>query len=675
MRYTKYSVSTLKLQDDLLFFSLSKARPTSFDHLLNITWEEIDVDPTEFEGFNQRVERALRKRFAERDHFPSEENWDGLRAIIQTIKAMAAETAQTSYFVSPLPTGMGKTTAIAVAVGELIRLGEKTGIMILVDRLEQIDALIAEIGLKPHQYAVRTADKNKDLNSKGVGEDTGDDNYRNDRAQVLFTTQQRLYALASKGLGLKNMRQFDYRGKPRQVKIWDEAILPALPRTVSADDIKHLLRPLRTHGFISQRDALNALATRMEESVGNCIPTMPDIDFSAVKPFLSADQVVIVEGLERMAEGKALIRHDPFDHTVALYYDELLPPDFAPLLILDASGRLRKSYELWSHGRGNLEFLSGGRKAYHNLTIRHWNRGAGKITQRRLKDRLEIAQGVAEVAATTTEPEVLIIHQPTQTNAPATDMEHVIGETVKRRMEVEGRVPPKLHFLAWGWHTGINKFRDVKHVIVVGLNQYSKPQQEAAFRAAHGKSLATVYSDADIDAFHAGEVAHHLFQAVGRGALRKVHGDDCPKGCQLDVIFAECKPIDRDLLRATFPDAKIDPWWPLGETLIPTEQRLVDELERIAPDRVGGLPGWVKQRQLAEAVGIDARNIIEALNRPRVVQELARRGIKLVRKRGDRRGIAAIRFAEPLRGDDPLIAVDDPILRRVRRNRRRNHGG
>ena len=36
-------------------------------------------------------------------------------------------------------------------------------------------------------------------------------------------------------------------------------------------------------------------------------------------------------------------------------YRESLPSEFAPLLVLDASGSLRQTYEFWEKGRGNLE--------------------------------------------------------------------------------------------------------------------------------------------------------------------------------------------------------------------------------------------------------------------------------------------------------------------------------
>src|SRR4029079_4026997 len=50
-------------------------------------------------------------------------------------------------------------------------------------------------------------------------------------------------------------------------------------------------------------------------------------------------------------------------------YREVLPSEFAPLLVLDANGEQRTTYRLWEEERGNLQFLPSPTKTYGNLTI------------------------------------------------------------------------------------------------------------------------------------------------------------------------------------------------------------------------------------------------------------------------------------------------------------------
>jgi hypothetical protein len=63
---------------------------------------------------------------------------------------------------------------------------------------------------------------------------------------------------------------------------------------------------------------------------------------------------------------------DDFSGVTTITYRESLPREFAPLLVLDASGSLRLTYELWEKGRGNLVALFSPGKTYTNLTIHHW---------------------------------------------------------------------------------------------------------------------------------------------------------------------------------------------------------------------------------------------------------------------------------------------------------------
>jgi hypothetical protein len=97
--------------------------------------------------------------------------------------------------------------------------------------------------LRKDQFAVRTGVGNVELNSLG----------RNDHAnaQVLFTTQQKLPHLLQYQKNFAEMPLFRYRSKPRQVRIWDEAILPAEPLTFTIPQVEEIVSRLAAQ--ISQR--------------------------------------------------------------------------------------------------------------------------------------------------------------------------------------------------------------------------------------------------------------------------------------------------------------------------------------------------------------------------------------------------------------------------------------
>jgi hypothetical protein len=57
---------------------------------------------------------------------------------------------------------------------------------------------------------------------------------------------------------------------------------------------------------------------------------------------------------------------------------EALPSDFAPAIILDASGRVRSTYCLWQRAGGPLRHLPSATKDYSNLRVHVWERAVGK---------------------------------------------------------------------------------------------------------------------------------------------------------------------------------------------------------------------------------------------------------------------------------------------------------
>jgi hypothetical protein len=61
------------------------------------------------------------------------------------------------------------------------------------------------------------------------------------------------------------------------------------------------------------------------------------------------------------------------------YTNTTLPEDLKPLLVLDASGRVRRAYQSWANGnRKDIVSITASSKNYANLTIHHWQRGGGK---------------------------------------------------------------------------------------------------------------------------------------------------------------------------------------------------------------------------------------------------------------------------------------------------------
>lgn len=310
-----------------------------------------------------------------------------------------------------------------------------------------------------------------------------------------------------------------------------------------------------------------------------------------------------------------------------------LPKDLTPMLILDASGELRKTYAFWEKYRKDLgeslKFLRSPTKTYRGLTIHHWNKGAGKSANNDWKKAPEIAEGV--VKAINTEipvgEEVLVIHhkQGRVKGKPGPDMVKLIRE---------GGLNPnaKVHFLNWGKHTATNDYAHIRHVILAGILQYNDAQNEAIGRGAKRSKTEDEFLEGDLHSVRVGEIAHNIFQAACRGQVRKSDNGDCPEGCHLWIVF----PNDRKRgfspngLARVFPRAPIVDWEPLGKQLTGKAKETFEFVQSVFV----GPTAELKASDVMEHAGMQKANFYKLVDREDLKAALEAEGIELVRPKG-----------------------------------------
>src|SRR5262249_26043678 len=106
--------------------------------------------------------------------------------------------------------------------------------------------------------------------------------------------------------------------------------------------------------------------------------------------------------------GKSVVVRKDGNHKTVIDYENSLPSDLKPVLVLDASARIRRMYHHWSNGRGDLTWLMEAPKQYHNLTAHIWPRGGGHQTI--TDDAKVIVEGVAKTIETKPNEEWLVVH-------------------------------------------------------------------------------------------------------------------------------------------------------------------------------------------------------------------------------------------------------------------------
>jgi hypothetical protein len=214
---------------------------------------------------------SLKTFFDARGHRPSEDMWTALAELAFVLEAMAEGRCPPQLFLSSLDPGVGKTQTVTHFIRALTSSIDHldTGVLICVARLKEIQRFVDEMDLSPTEFAVLTSDK--ELNKLGIG------SARSNKARVLFTSQQMIESRGD-GRHFTEMRDFQYFGRPRQVRIWDESYLPGRAVTLNRDGLAALLQPIRT-AHASLANAIQAAYDAIGKVEAGDLYPVPDFAF------------------------------------------------------------------------------------------------------------------------------------------------------------------------------------------------------------------------------------------------------------------------------------------------------------------------------------------------------------------------------------------------------------
>ncbi len=208
-------------------------------------------------------------------------------------------------------------------------------------------------------------------------------------------------------------------------------------------------------------------------------------------------------------------------------------------------------------------------KKFNGLTIYLWAKGSGRDGRREKKN--DIAGAFSNAVAHLPEAdEILACVHKVKNKKQDPDFEKEIGERCKARSN--------LHFITYGNHTATNAYGHCKHVMLVGILNYSIAQNEAIGRGARAMKTEDEFSEADYRAVRLGEIGHNIYQAACRGMVRKSEGDHCPKGTTLWVMCPTTghSGFPRSEFERLFPGATIVDWEPFPKKVTGRLKQLID---------------------------------------------------------------------------------------------------
>ncbi len=458
--------------------------------------------------------------------------------------------------------GSGKTSSVCSFLQSWKASGFKpdNGALIVLATHKEILSCIQASGLDPADYGVLIA-KDKALPEMG--------NPDIDGTPVLFTTQEKLRHLCS-GRSFAEVALLHYAGRPRQLRVWDEAFLPSVPTILRKDSLLQPLEKLRPLApeTASLVDALgdSLSADRAGELVQ--VPAEAAIAQGVLKSTLGAHEAERWAPLKDLAGTAALIVNDGGNGVSLVGAGRSIPADFAPALILDASGRVRETYKALE-AQGIIQPLPVEPKSYSRLTVHHWHRAASRSTLKDEGARAEVLEAARAVIDAHPEEDWLVIHPKGRDE-----------DNIFRELSTKATRPDRLSSVHWGAHHGTNDFRHIRKVMVLGLWHRPRPYYQA-LQIAAGVPLSDIADCEALDTFIAGEHRHDLLQGVCRASVRQWGTDGTCGACEVYLIGRLGSGVEsgRELLLETFPGAEICSWVPeVARKLSPSHrlQRLLE---------------------------------------------------------------------------------------------------
>lgn len=509
-----------------------------------------------------------------------------------------------SFYLSAIDTGLGKSLCIKSFIKSIIISGSiyDAGILICLQTKAEIKSFIEDCSLNREHFSVLVY--NDALNDDGRGE------IGREEAPVLFTTHKMVRSRS--GMSFAGAKDFYYRGKPRNLRIWDESLLPADPISFSIDALASVAAVLRTYeeqfvggldsflknvGWRKEGDAimvpdkLGKWATGILSGSGRGIEKLNDRQVNVLEQFGQCAGRELTLSISAKT-GKSLS---------GVVSD--LPADLAPAIIFDASGRLKATYDLWERRRGNLVRLPPAVNDYSNVAINLWKTKAGKDALEDTDVGRAIFRQIAKVIEAKADERWLIV-----SFKPNDDLDVLaaINECLSE--------PVALEYVHWGRHCAINDYADIKNIIIIGSWLYPQGTYKALYQAATGEPAGDDNKEA-VSRIRSSEFQANFLQAFMRGhGRRSINGK---AGECTAYVVASKSPNPTPLIAAALPGCIINEWSPIPVGLSGQAKAIADHL---LAQRAAGVRS-IGKNTVGKSLGIGPKQRLTSLFRSYMFQQ------------------------------------------------------
>lgn len=507
------------------------------------------------------------------------------KSLFDSFEASLNGELEYKYYLSSLDPGSGKTQAISCFLKAWKSNGflPEGSVLVGVKTKDEIKGLVNRLGLDDADFACFTRDD--EINALGLGWE------RRHEARILITTQQMILSRTG-DRSFSAASDFHFHGRPRSLRIWDESLVLAEPVMLSWGSLAALVEPLKRHHREFSQSMERFLSELPDEE--NSLVTLPS-EFGQFAAQALKDRRSLGDAYEvtlkaiRGVAGRSfwLVAESGQSGRALVGASKPLPADFAPVIITDASGRVRGTYNIWESA-GGLIRLPTSAHDYGNVRIHLWATSVGKDVLRDDQASRRIYCEVAKVMEAKKGERWLVIS-------------HKHSDDLNVEKDLRATVAPDVPFeyLWWGRHHGTNDYKDVKNIVVIGSGFYADVAYKALALAAPGKPVG----ECDVEALpnlKGSEFQHNILQAVMRGNARNSR-DGIAGECDVYIVASKA-PEPAALIKEAFPGCVLERWGAPEEGLSRHGKALMFVLKEHFTNP-GAKP--LSKKAVREAIGID----------------------------------------------------------------------
>jgi hypothetical protein len=508
----------------------------------------------------------------------------------------------------PLPTGMGKTQSIVAWCAALHERGYRdVSVAVSAGKVEALAQLKRDFianGVPPESIGLIHSFKHDaaltgELPPGYASEPSTADN---DDRPIMLVTHSRIHR--------GNLTQFnEYKGKRRNLLIWDESLLVSNSRYISHIDIKQALgyrtpkvgeNSEAVRYFTQAVETIEAELLRQKAGLDPEVIHLPALTPSTIDLISTQIGTGTIEGVLReflsMSQEPLRVAYTQQEGGL-ITYDITLPRELESIAILDASYPIRalekmdKSIQLGGKFSSNM-------KRYDNVTVHHLRSSSGRESMtkdfNKKKEDRRVSAEVCDLIAGIPKDEGIIVFTFKKPEGViglrrTIDFKDLLmGDLKASGVDVEADLPEgkRLVMLTWGQETSLSMYSYCKHVVFAGVLHRSHLDLASAMVGQVDNILHKI-TPPSIKEVMTSEIAHSLYQALSRGACRKIEGNQAHK---MDAWLIHGNDEVRPLLEQVMPGMMWLPW--KGKYLISNPvQRKIKEvinsyLEALSPDEI-----------------------------------------------------------------------------------------